>query len=364
MLSIPDQTTARAEKVDTGAPSCSEGPVYRPWLFRYALVMGFVTTFLLYAGGFTTSIEAGMAFLDWPLSNGSINPPGWTSERDQLAEHGHRLIGFSVGMLCLALFLWAMTWESRRWVRRLAGFILVMVVLQGLLGGLRVLLDVQNMDWDHNVVALSFAVTHGVLGQVFFCSLVGMAVILSPGWVKTGFGWQGAISPQIRVWGWLAIGALLMQLLLGAVMRHGRFSAIIPTFPAAAPDGSWLPAFVNWQTVLQFTHTRIGPILATVAIVFFATLLIRATRSRLIRGLSISLLVLLVLQISLGILTILKMINEHAATFHMLFGAFLMANAFALLVMAYHPVARGRSLFGGRTVPGVDPGNLEPSPVR
>ena len=46
---------------------------------------------VLQAGGFTTSIQAGMAFLDWPLSNGSVNPPGWLTEIDKFAEHSHRL---------------------------------------------------------------------------------------------------------------------------------------------------------------------------------------------------------------------------------------------------------------------------------
>ena len=37
-----------------------------PWVFV-----------LVTLGAFTTSIDAGMAFPDWPLSNGSLNPPGW-----------------------------------------------------------------------------------------------------------------------------------------------------------------------------------------------------------------------------------------------------------------------------------------------
>ena len=45
------------------------------------------TVIVLQAGGFTTSINAGMAFLDWPLSNGSVNPKGWLTESDKFAEH-------------------------------------------------------------------------------------------------------------------------------------------------------------------------------------------------------------------------------------------------------------------------------------
>ena len=68
-------------------------PAYKPILFWFGFGTLVWITFLLYAGGFTTSIRAGMAFLDWPLSNGSINPEGWLENEDMMAEHSHRLLG-------------------------------------------------------------------------------------------------------------------------------------------------------------------------------------------------------------------------------------------------------------------------------
>ena len=47
---------------------------------------------VLYAGAFTTTIGAGMVFLDWPLSDGSLNPDGWLEDRAKFAEHSHRLL--------------------------------------------------------------------------------------------------------------------------------------------------------------------------------------------------------------------------------------------------------------------------------
>ena len=49
-------------------------------LFGLCLLTLAWSVLVLQAGGFTTSIQAGMAFLDWPLSNGSVNPPGWLTE--------------------------------------------------------------------------------------------------------------------------------------------------------------------------------------------------------------------------------------------------------------------------------------------
>jgi cytochrome c oxidase assembly protein subunit 15 len=75
---------------------------------------------VLQAGGFTTSIQAGMAFLDWPLSNGSLNPPGWLSEIDKFAEHSHRLAATGLGLFCIAIALAHYLWEKRPLIRKAA----------------------------------------------------------------------------------------------------------------------------------------------------------------------------------------------------------------------------------------------------
>ena len=80
--------------------------VHNRWLAGYCFLTLAVTLTLLYAGGFTTTIGAGMVFPDWPLSNGSLNPPGWTTDQAMMAEHGHRLLGATVGTLCIVLCFW------------------------------------------------------------------------------------------------------------------------------------------------------------------------------------------------------------------------------------------------------------------
>ena len=91
--------------------------IYRPWLARYSFCALLVTLFLLYAGGFTTTIGAGMVFEDWPLSNGSLNPEGWTKDVDMAAEHSHRLLGMIVGNLTIALAIWVWLVDGRPWMR-------------------------------------------------------------------------------------------------------------------------------------------------------------------------------------------------------------------------------------------------------
>ena len=132
---------------------------YKPLLFLFCLFSLCWITVLLFAGGFTTSIKAGMAFLDWPLSNGSVNPKGWLTETDKLAEHSHRLLGMKIGLLSIGILLWTYVRESRDWVRKLSRILVLVVILQGILGGARVRFDQLNIMSDHNLIAQSFAIS-------------------------------------------------------------------------------------------------------------------------------------------------------------------------------------------------------------
>ena len=142
-------------------------PAYKPILFWFGFGTLVWITFLLYAGGFTTSIRAGMAFLDWPLSNGSINPEGWLENEDMLAEHSHRLLGAVMGLLSIGLCATAYLAKGSQQLKKLGIALVILVVTQGLLGGLRVKLDALNLQIDHNLYAQTFAVVHATLAQIF-----------------------------------------------------------------------------------------------------------------------------------------------------------------------------------------------------
>src|SRR6187402_1866001 len=119
----------------------SRSATYKPALAWFAAI-GSAWVFVLVAlGAFTTTIGAGMAFPDWPLSNGSVNPDGWLTEIDKFAEHSHRLFGTVMGLLAIATVVWLQLTEARAWLRKLSWAALAIVVVQGVLGGTRVLLD-------------------------------------------------------------------------------------------------------------------------------------------------------------------------------------------------------------------------------
>ena len=65
---------------------------HNPWLSRLAKCYVALTFALILVGGMVTTSGAGMAFETWPLSDGSLNPPGWTQNMLKALEHSHRLI--------------------------------------------------------------------------------------------------------------------------------------------------------------------------------------------------------------------------------------------------------------------------------
>src|SRR5438477_1754678 len=120
----------------------SEHENYDPLLHNLAVLTACATFPLIFMGGLVTSHQAGMSVPDWPNSYGYnmfLFPPRlWIG--GILYEHTHRLMGTIVGMLSIALTIVAWRIESRRWVRWLATSVLGAVILQGVLGGLRVVL--------------------------------------------------------------------------------------------------------------------------------------------------------------------------------------------------------------------------------
>ena len=112
---------------------------------------------LVSLGAFTTSIGAGMAFPDWPLSNGSLNPIGWLDNLSMFAEHAHRLSAGIMATLTIVLAFWIHRVDERRWLRRASVLAVVLVLAQAIVGGLRVLLEQHQVSMLNTSVGRLFA---------------------------------------------------------------------------------------------------------------------------------------------------------------------------------------------------------------
>lgn len=309
---------------------------YKPFLFAFCVfALGWITL-LLFAGGFTTSIKAGMAFLDWPLSNGSVNPDGWLTESDKLAEHSHRLLGMKIGLLSIGLFIWTYLREARPSVRTLARVLVLVVVLQGVLGGARVRFDQLNLLTDHNLFAQSFAVAHACGAQIVLGLLVALTITSSRRWTEKQGGLSAEVPASIKRWGVIACVSIFLQILVGAIMRHADAGLAINQFPMAQP-GSLLPAYWNFDVGIHFAH-RVGAVIVLgILMVLLGKAWGHATTRKAIGGFVILVTLLLAAQVYLGALTIWTVKNPYVATAHALIGAFLLASTWALTLLAHRP---------------------------
>jgi cytochrome c oxidase assembly protein subunit 15 len=209
------------------------------WLHRFAVLTAVTTLGLIGMGGLVTSHGAGMAVPDWPTSYGynMFALPFKFWKGGAFYEHTHRLVASGVGLLTTLLAVWLWLKESRRWLRWLGVIAFFAVVLQGVLGGLRVV-------WFNNEIGI----VHAALAQAFFVLICVMALFTSRWWQNSG----RAVSPLPAVVPPNAAGAhgvtrptmlgrlflfatvmIFLQLVLGATMRHQHAGLAIPDFPLA-----------------------------------------------------------------------------------------------------------------------------------
>ena len=288
------------------------------WLCLSALAWAVL---VLQAGGFTTSIRAGMAFLDWPLSNGSLNPPGWLTEIDKFAEHSHRLAATGLGLFCIAIAWTHRRWEKRPLIRKAAYLLLGLIIFQGLLGGLRVMLDKLNIGGDENFKAVSFAIGHAVNAQLTIAVLAIVAMSHTKLWQNN----VNRSTPFEIIIGRMSLVFLLSVILMGAVMRQNHYTlwATQPTaYELFIPNGTGLAQLIN------ILH-RGGALIAGLLVITFALSGSRPAYRR------IPLLVLLTLQITLGILSIQLPLNPHVRTVHLVVGAALFSTLCAQVALTH-----------------------------
>lgn len=166
-----------------------------------------------------TTYEAGMAVPDWPNTYGyNLLLYPWQTwllgPWDLFIEHGHRLLGATVGLLTIGLAL--TLWFGRpRGVPRWLGWVaLAAVIGQGALGGMRVLFDEREL-----------AKIHACTGPAFFALAVAL-------WVATSRVWRNAPARIVhRAASSLQVAAALttllayLQLVLGAQLRHISMTA-------------------------------------------------------------------------------------------------------------------------------------------
>jgi heme a synthase len=191
-----------------------------PWPHRLVVVLCCATFPLVWVGGLVTTYEAGMAVPDWPTTYGyNLFLYPWQTwllgPWDLFIEHGHRLFASLVGMLTIVLCVSLFVTRQPRWLRIMGVVALAGVILQGVLGGMRVVLNERLL-----------AMIHGCTGPAFFAFTAAVAVATSRRWQENYHTLKTNADGMLRRLAMFAPVLAYSQLALGAHLRH------------FAPDGS------------------------------------------------------------------------------------------------------------------------------
>jgi len=332
------------------ASASSRTPGYKPRLAWFSALGSAWVFVLVTLGAFTTSIGAGMAFPDWPLSNGSLNPEGWLADIALFAEHSHRLSAGLMTTITLTLAVWLWRTESRRWLRWLAVATFSLVLVQALVGGLRVLLENHRIDMIETSVGRLFAMLHAVLAQIFVCTVAAIAAACSRSWIERDDNSPPEPTWRSRWLGRLCCALLLIQLAIAAVMRHSFAGLAISTFPFSTPSGSWLPDNWDFRVGIHFAH-RLMALLITVAVLGLATQLRRTPdTSMTLKAGGYALLSLIGAQIFLGAAVVLSGRNPYLATAHVIVGALTLSGVFLITWILHRDIIEAKPLkYANRT---------------
>ncbi len=303
-------------------------PDYKPGIARLAVASIGWAGVLICLGAFTTSIGAGMAFADWPLSNGSLNPTGWLHNLSMFAEHSHRLTAGVMSLITIALATWLWQRESRAWLRILALFAVGLVFAQAVVGGLRVLLDHWQVAMVDTSVGRLFAMLHACLAQGFLCVLVAIALASSRAWLNGRN--QTVFAAGTRKLGVICCALLFLQLAIAAVMRHSFAGLAIPTFPWSSPDHALLPPAWSFRIGLNFAHRVMAGIITVALVILAGKIWADRSATATIRNVTGGLMSLLALQIYLGASVIWTGRAPFFTTAHVIVGAATLATTFGL----------------------------------
>jgi cytochrome c oxidase assembly protein subunit 15 len=225
-----------------------------------------------------------------------------------------------VGFLTIVLAVWLWKVETRRWIRRLGLLALGAVILQGVLGGLTVLL----------LLPAPVSIGHAALAQLFFCSTVALALFTSAGWRAAP---PAPDDGRLRRLALLTTVVVYGQILLGATMRHTEAGLAIPDFPLAF--GGVLPPAWNAAIAIHYAH-RVGALIVLVAVYATAIRVWRhhPTRMELVRP-ALLLVLFVGSQVTLGGYVVWSGLQPMVNTAHVVNGALVLATSLVLTLRAY-----------------------------
>ena len=328
---------------------------------RLAAAAAFLTVVLIVAGGVVTNTDSGLACPDWPTCVGSAMP---RMTGNVAVEHTHRLIATAVGLCTVALVVLTLRRARQGWLAAaLAAFstlilaasfwagrvkhvsdelpaLAVVLVAAGYLGCAWVVARARDVDGKLAAGALAVVMFQGLLGGLTVLyrlptlvlvmhlgtSMVfmGLALLLA---VRLHQAEARTAAPRGLLWATTA--AVYLQILLGATVRHTGAGLVCVDLPYCR--GALWPTGVHPMVHLHMAHRAFA--FVVLALVCWSALRVARASHGAVRALAFAGPLLVVVQIVLGVLTILTFKDLVPLTAHLLVGALLLADCVALLAL-------------------------------
>jgi cytochrome c oxidase assembly protein subunit 15 len=315
------------------------------WLNRFAWFTAVATLLLICSGGMVTSKGVGLAVPDWPTTFGynmfMFPVSKWIG--GIFFEHTHRLIASTVGFLTIILAIWIWRSEDRPSLRNLALIAVAGVILQGILGGLRV-----------TMLKDQIGIFHACLAQAFLALIVLIAILTTSLWrsLSNAVVDLAELAP-IKMLAIATTVAIYLQLALGATMRHQHRDLAILDFPTV--NGAWIPstssdalAKINawrdmrglsdvsaFQIWLQMAHRFLALLILLAVIAFCLRVWRDARQVTILKRLSILWVVCVLIQVTLGAWTIWSNKAADIATAHVAIGAIMLCFGVSLWAICW-----------------------------
>ncbi|CUS78350.1 cytochrome c oxidase assembly protein subunit 15 [Candidatus Kryptonium thompsonii] len=331
--------------------------MYSKGLHRFAVLTAAFIVFLIGVGASVTSTGSGDAVPDWPLSYGTLFP---RMVGGVFYEHGHRLVAGTAAILITILMIWLLRSNQPKYVKTFGVIAFVAVLLQAILGGLRVLVisdpEVQNTATEifsvgHvEPIRMAIAITHATLAEIVLCMTFLISLFTSKAWVKFE---ADRIDTGVRIAKLytLTFAFAFIQILLGALVRHTQSGMAIPDFPLSF--GKIIPPFGNlpydpnapfqisyaelqFKVAIHFAHRVWAFVVAGVGI--YASILAIRTSVKLFRNLAKMWISLIVLQILLGAFVVWTKLAVLVTVLHVAVGATILGMTLILSVLGWKSI--------------------------
>ena len=291
--------------------------------FRLNLITICLAFVVITLGAFVRLSDAGLGCPDWPGCYGHLDVP--TAEADVAAanerfshrpveapkawkEMIHRYAAGTLGLLILAMALLTLKRSgSAHQQKALPWVLLVLVIFQALLG-----------MWTVTLLLKPLIVTAHLLGGMATFALLGWCLFREGALFD---GYRTAMRRGLRIAAGSALALLVGQIFLGAWTSTNYAAMACPDFPTCQtywwPPTDWSTAFTLWhglginyeygildsvpRATIHWAH-RLGAVAITIAMLGLAALLWRQGRAdHRWRGMALTLIAAVVLQVSIGV---------------------------------------------------------------